>query len=217
MKTALDLGANFWNGGEFYGGPEYNSLHLLNKYFTKYPEDADKVVISIKGGAKPDGSLMPDGSRENVRRSIDECLKLLDGKKKLDIFECARVDPNVPIEETIGYIAEYVKEGKLGGISLSEVSAKSIRKAAAVHPIACVEEEFSLWVTEPLDNGVASTCAELNIPIVAYSPLGRGFIVSFLLSPINRMDTDQVVDWSMEEARRSAGRLSFATLPSLPA
>jgi len=84
----------------------------------------------------------------------------------------------VPIEETIGYIAEYVKAGKLGGISLSEVSAKSIRKAHSVHPISAVEVEFSLWATEILENDVAATCAELGIPIIAYSPLGRGFLVS---------------------------------------
>ncbi|KAI4938715.1 hypothetical protein J4E86_011255 [Alternaria arbusti] len=175
MRTALSLGANNWNGGELYGSPERNSLHLLNEYFTKYPGDAEKVVLSIKGGLKK-GEMAPDGSRENVRRSIDECLKVLDGKKSLDLFECARVDPKTPIADTVGYIAEYVKEGELGGISLSEVGAQSIRKAHAVHPISAVEVEFSLWATDILENGVAATCAELGIPIVAYSPLGRGFL-----------------------------------------
>lgn len=177
MRTALSLGANNWNGGELYGSPERNSLHLLNEYFTKYPGDAEKVVLSIKGGLKK-GEMAPDGSRENIRRSIDECLKVLDDKKSLDLFECARVDPKTPIEETVGYIAEYVKEGKLGGISLSEVGPQSIRKAHAAHPISAVEVEFSLWSTEILENGVAATCAELGIPIIAYSPLGRGFLVS---------------------------------------
>jgi pyridoxine 4-dehydrogenase len=176
MKTALSLGANFWNGGELYGTPARNSLHLLNEYFTKYPEDADKVVLSIKGGGIP-GTLLPDGSKENVRRSIDECLRVLDGKKFLDLFECSRVDPNVPIEDTIGYIAEYVKAGKVGGISLSEVSANTIRRAHKVHPISAVEIELSLWVTTFLENGVIATCAELGIPVIAYSPLGRGFLV----------------------------------------
>jgi pyridoxine 4-dehydrogenase len=177
MRTALSLGANNWNGGELYGTPERNSLHLLNEYFTKYPEDANKVVLSIKGGIVP-GQLRPDGSEAGVKRSIDECLKVLDGKKFLDLFECARVDLNVPIEDTIGYIAEYVKAGKLGGISLSEVGAKSIRRAHAVHPISAVEVEFSLYATDILENDVAATCAELNIPIIAYSPMGRGFLVS---------------------------------------
>jgi pyridoxine 4-dehydrogenase len=181
MRTALSLGANNWNGGELYGSPERNSLHLLNEYFTKYPGDADKVVLSIKGGLVP-GQMKPDGSEAGVKRSIDECLKVLNGKKFLDLFECARVDPTVSIEDTVGYIAEYVKAGKLGGISLSEVSANSIRKAHSVHPISAVEVEFSLWATEILENGVAATCAELGIPIIAYSPLGRGFLVSLLAS-----------------------------------
>jgi pyridoxine 4-dehydrogenase len=176
MRTALSLGATAWNGGEFYGPPERNSLHLLNEYFTKYPGDADKVVLSIKGGGKP-GGFIPDSSATNVRRSIDECLKLLDGKKFLDLFECARQDGKTPIEETIGAIAEYVKAGKVGGISLSEVNANTIRKAHAVHPISAVEIEFSLFATDPLTDGIFDACAELGITVVAYSPLGRGFLV----------------------------------------
>lgn len=176
MRSALSHGANAWNGGELYGPPTRNSLHLLNEYFTKYPSDAEKVVLSIKGGLAP-GEMRPDGSEKNVQRSIDECLRVLDGKKFLDLFECARVDPKTPIEITVGAIAEYVKAGKIGGISLSECSADSIRRAAKVYKISAVEVEFSLWSTEILDNGVAATCAELGIPLIAYSPLGRGFLV----------------------------------------
>lgn len=179
MRTALSLGANLWNGGEIYGPPERNSLHLLNRYFTEYPDDAEKVVLCIKGGLK---NMVPDGSEEGVRTSVDNCLKVLGGKKKLDLFECARVDPNTPIETTIKALAEYVKEGKLGGISLSEVKAETIRRAHKVHPIAAVEAELSLWETNILTNGVADTCAELGIPIVAYSPLGRGFLTGALKS-----------------------------------
>lgn len=115
MKAALNSGCNLWNGGEFYGKPEANSLQLLNRYFTKYPEDAEKVVISIKGGLVP-GQMKTDGSEKNVRRSIEECLKVLDGKKFLDIFEMARQDTSTPLEETINTMAQYVKEGKIGGI-----------------------------------------------------------------------------------------------------
>lgn len=181
MKTALEQGASFWNGGEFYGTPEHNSLHLLNRYFTKYPADAEKVVLSIKGGINLE-TLKPDGSREGVRRSIDNILKLLDGKKTLDIFECARIDFETPIETTVGAIAEYVKEGKIKGISLSEVGAETIRRAHKVHPICAVEVELSLWSTDTLENGIAATCAELGIPIVAYSPLGRGFLTGEIKS-----------------------------------
>lgn len=103
MKAALNNGMNFWNGGEFYGPPDANSLVLLERYFAKYPEDADKVVLSIKGGIGAKGGL-PDGSPENTRRTIDTCIAQLKGRKKIDIFEFARRDQNVPMETTFGVI-----------------------------------------------------------------------------------------------------------------
>ncbi|RFU35928.1 hypothetical protein B7463_g399, partial [Scytalidium lignicola] len=181
MKAALAAGCNFWNGGEFYGTPEHNSLTLLARYFAKYPEDADKVILSIKGGYGPSG---PDSSPEGVRRSLDNCIKLIDGKKKIDIFECSRVDKKTPIETTMKVLEEeYVKTGKIDGISLSEVGAATIRRAAAVTKIVAVEVELSLFSTDIFKNGVAETCGELNIPIVAYSPIGRGFLSGQLKSP----------------------------------
>ncbi len=193
MKAALNSGCNFWNGGELYGTPEANSLQLLNRYFTKYPEDADKVVLSIKGGAKP-GQLIIDGSEKNIRRSIDECLKVLDGKKFLDVFETARVDPKLPLSETIGAIAQYVKEGKVGGISVSEVNEDQVRQAAKIHPIAACEVELSLHSTEILTNGVATACGELGIPIVAYSPLGRGLLTA-QISSVEDIAPDDIRHW----------------------
>ncbi|OQV01444.1 hypothetical protein CLAIMM_06805 [Cladophialophora immunda] len=174
MKTAFTAGSNLWNGGDFYGTAERNSLTLLKKYFTRYPEDAAKVVINIKGGLGPD--MMPDCSGANIREGVDKCLKQLGGTKSIDIFECARVDPKFPVEDTVRVLALLVQEGKIGGIGLSEVRAETIRRASKVHPIACVEVELSLWSTDILVNGVASTCAELGIPILAYSPLGRGML-----------------------------------------
>lgn len=131
------------------------------------------------------------GTRENICRSINECLHVLDGRKKIDIFEAARVDPTVPLEETINTIAEYVKSGKVGGIGLSEVDAATIRKAHAIHPIAAVEVELSFHTPDILSNGVASTCAELGIPIVAYSPLGRGLLTA-QLTTVNDIDKDDI-------------------------
>ena len=182
MKAALNSGANLWNGGELYGKPHANSLQLLNRYFTKYPEDADKVVISIKGSVSAT-KRGPDNSEKNIRRSIDECLKVLDGKKFLDLFEPARQDPDVPLEETMNAMAKYVKEGKLGGISLSEVTEDQIRNAAKLHKIAAVEVEMSLHSPDILYNGVAKTCAELDIPITAYSPMGRGLLTATFSKP----------------------------------
>lgn len=181
MKAAYDHGAVLWNGGEFYGTPEYNSLHLVAEYFTRYPDQAQDVVLSVKGGLK--ANMEPDGTVEGVRRSVENVLRLLGGKKALDIFECARVDPKTPIETTMEALAEYVRDGKIGGISLSEVKAETIRRAHKVHPICAVEVELSLWATDILENGIATTCAELKIPIVAYSPLGRGFLTGKIKTP----------------------------------
>ncbi|RYP10916.1 hypothetical protein DL764_000352 [Monosporascus ibericus] len=164
----------FDEAGMHYGTPEANSLHLLKYYFEQYPEDASKVVLSIKGAFGP--RTGPDGSPEGIRASVEEALGVLGGTKTIDIFECARVDPKVPIETSIGTLAELVKEGKIGGIGLSEVGANTIRKAAAVHPIAGVEVEMSLFTPDPLHNGVADTCHELGIPIIAYSPISRGWL-----------------------------------------
>ncbi|KAL9579328.1 MAG: hypothetical protein Q9203_006741, partial [Teloschistes exilis] len=181
LTASLDNNATFWNGGEIYGTPERNSLHLCAGYFAAHPDAANRVILSIKGaeGSKP---MTIDGSRANIRRCIDSSLRILDGKKRLDIYEAARVDPNVPLEETISAIAEYVKEGKVGGIGLSEVDAATIRKAHSIHPIAAVEVELSLQSTDILTNGVATTCGELGIPIIAYSPLGRGLLTGDIKS-----------------------------------
>lgn len=165
MRAALASGCNLWNGGEFYGTPESNSLTLLKRYYTQYPEDADKVVLNIKGATRP--GLQPDGSPEFVRQSVENCLKMLGERGRIDMFECARRDPKVPLEQTLGALAELVDEGKIGGVALSEVSAKTIREAAKITKIVAVEVELSLWSTEPLTNGIAEACAEFDIPITA--------------------------------------------------
>lgn len=180
MRASLATGCNFWNVGEFYGTTEYNSLHLLNHYFTKYPEDAEKVVLSVKGGIN--SKFQPDGTPEGIRRSVGNCMRLLGGKKKIDIFECARVDRNTPIEVTMKALEEEVKAGNIGGVGLSEVSAATIRKAAKVTKIIAVEAELSLWCLDILENGITKACAELDIPIVAYSPIGRGMLTGQLKS-----------------------------------
>lgn len=190
MKAALELGSNFWNGAEFYGPPTSNSLQLLNHYFTTYAEDSKKVVLSIKGAFSMAG---PDNSPAGIRKSVDNCLEVLDGKVFLDIFLPARIDVRVPIEETVRTLADYVRAGKIGGYGLSECSAESIRRAHAVYPVSAVEIELSLFSTEILSNGVAQACSELKIPVIAYSPLARGF----LTGKINKLD-----DLPAEDSRR---------------
>ncbi|GAW12237.1 hypothetical protein ANO14919_015980 [Xylariales sp. No.14919] len=176
MREAIHQGNVFWNGGEFYGTTEYNSLTLLDRYFEKYPEDADKVVLSIKGGINMI-THAADGSPEGTRDAIDRVIRQLNGRKKLDMFEFARRDQKADMKVTFDIIQkEYIDTGKLGGISLSEVRAETIHEAAKVAKIVACEVELSLFATDVLQNGVAEACAKYDIPLVAYSPLGRGFL-----------------------------------------
>lgn len=131
MNAALEDGANFWNGGQFYGTPENNSLHLLREYFTKYPEKAELVVLSIKGGLDVTNKL-PNGSPEFVRSSVEGCLEILPPSlKKIDIFQCARVDPKTSIETTMDALRGLRDEGKFGNVGLSEVRGETIKRAYA--------------------------------------------------------------------------------------
>ncbi|KAB5542786.1 NADP-dependent oxidoreductase domain-containing protein [Coniochaeta sp. 2T2.1] len=176
MRAALECGCTFWNAGEHYGTPEWNTQTLLAEYFRRYPEDAQNIVLSVKGAFDFD-TMQPDGSLNGIKRSINKILKDLDGTKKIDIFECARVDHKTPLEVTLKYLNdEYVRKGIIGGIGLSEVGAATIHRAAKISRIVSVEVELSLWSTHVLENGVAAACAELHIPIVAYSPIGQGML-----------------------------------------
>ncbi|KAI2635166.1 aldo/keto reductase [Xylaria nigripes] len=180
MHEAVKQGQTLWNGADFYGPREYNSPVLLDRYFAKYPEDADKVVLCIKGGWDL-ATLTADGSPEGTRRAIDIILKQLNGRKKLDMFEFARRDQNADMKLTFETIQkEYIDTGKVGGISLSEVRAETINAAAKVAKISACEVELSLLSAEVLYNGVAAACAEHNIPLVAYSPIGRGFLTGHI-------------------------------------
>lgn len=119
---------------------------LLERYFAKYPEDAEKVVLSIKGGMNPK-THQSDASPENTRRTLDDCIAQLKGRKKIDLFEFARRDQNVPMGETFKLIQEeYIDTGKLGGISLSEVRAETIHEAVKHIKVEAVEVELSLYV-----------------------------------------------------------------------
>ncbi len=180
IKAALESGCNYMNGGEFYGPPDNNSLTLLNKYYEKYPEDQDKIVLNIKGCVGE--HFKPDGSPAGVKKSVENSVRLVGGKGRIDQFEPARKDPTVDIETTIAALKEQVDAGNIGGITLSEVSAATLRRAAKVAKIEAVEVELSLWCTEPFENGLAAACAELDVPILAYSPLGKGILTGQIKS-----------------------------------
>ncbi|EIW60012.1 aldo/keto reductase [Trametes versicolor FP-101664 SS1] len=173
----------FLNSGEFYG-PNCSTanLELLARFFDKYPEYAERTFLSVKGGSK-EGQLVPDSSPENLRRSVDKINEVLRGTKRLDLFESARVAANVPLEDAIKTLAQLKSEGKFDHIGMSECSAASLRKANAVHPIATVEIEISLWSYEEETKKVIATAQELGIAVVGYSPLGRGFLTGTIKSP----------------------------------
>ncbi|RYP83156.1 hypothetical protein DL769_001462 [Monosporascus sp. CRB-8-3] len=175
MKAALEAGANAWNGGEFYGTSlQDNSLSLLSKYLDKYPEDADKISLNIKGGLR--FPLNVDNSPEYTRESVQNCLNLLGGKAKIDMFEMARRASQAEYLESLRVLDQFAKEGKIGGVALSEINPNTIRQAVKITKVVAVEVEISLWVTDVLTNGVCETCAELGIPIFAYSPLANGIL-----------------------------------------
>ncbi|ORY16256.1 NADP-dependent oxidoreductase domain-containing protein [Clohesyomyces aquaticus] len=183
MRAALDAGCNLWDGGEFYGTPENNSLTLLRDYYEKYPEDAEKVVLNIKGALEPYPSMKPTCSRAGIRASVERCLAQLGPRGKIDMFEPARKDPTVPFSETLLALKELQDEGKIGGIALSEVNADSIREASALVPLVAIEIELSLFTRTPLSNSILSTAASLSLPILAYSPLSRGLLSTSLTAP----------------------------------
>lgn len=178
IKHALDThNIRTLNGGEFYGPDDIN-LKLLGQFWEKYGSEYPELVISIKGAVHPT-TWAPDGSKASIDKSITNVASYFPSEKSKRptlLFEIARVDPNVPYDETIGYIANHVKSGLIDGISLSEVGSESIEKAASVFPISCAELEFSLMCQDILDNGVLKTLSKHQIPVIAYSPLCRGYL-----------------------------------------
>ncbi|KAL5375206.1 hypothetical protein DPSP01_011410 [Paraphaeosphaeria sporulosa] len=144
LKAALDSGVNLWNGADFYGPPEANSLILLEKYFTKHPEDANKVVLSIKGASGAGTS--PNGTPEGVRKALNAAIAQLKGHNKIDLLKPGRIDPNTPLDVTFKVYEEYVQSGKIGGVRLLEVKATTIKAISKITQITYVKVELSLYV-----------------------------------------------------------------------
>ncbi|KAG8214901.1 NADP-dependent oxidoreductase domain-containing protein [Butyriboletus roseoflavus] len=181
---ALPPGAKmFINGGVFYGhNASTTNLEMIARFFEKYPEYVDRTFLSIKGGNKPN-SVQPDASPENLVRDVNLVNEKLRGTKRLDLFQCARVDPNVPVEVSIAALAQLKSEGKLDHIGMSECSAETLRRGHKVHPISVVEIEVSPFSYEPLTRDVIATAKELGVAVAAYSPLGRGFLTGQIKRP----------------------------------
>lgn len=179
IHRALELGITFLDTAEVYG-PHTNE-ELVGRAIAGRREQfeiATKFGFVINPDA-PSGRAT-DGTPENVRRACEGSLKRL-GVDHIDLFYQHRVDPNVPIEETVGAMAELVRAGKVRYLGLSEASAETIRRAHATHPITAVQSEYSLWTRDPEDE-VLATLRELGIGLVAYSPLGRGFLTGQIRS-----------------------------------
>jgi aryl-alcohol dehydrogenase-like predicted oxidoreductase len=171
LHRAVDLGIDFYDTSDMYG--PYHNEGLVGRTFKPI---RDRVIIATKFGIlrHPDGRREINGRPEYVRSACDASLKRL-GIEQIDLYYQHRVDRTVPIEETVGAMAELIKAGKVRYLGLSEASAKTIRRAHATHPISAVQSEYSLW-SRDIENEVLPTLRELGIGLVAYSPLGRGFL-----------------------------------------
>ncbi|PSL05446.1 aryl-alcohol dehydrogenase-like predicted oxidoreductase [Haloactinopolyspora alba] len=186
IRRALDLGVTFLDTADIYG-PHANE-ELVGRAIA---DRRDEVVLATKFGIvrDPDDPTKRgfDGSPEYVRAACDASLRRL-GVDHVDLYYLHRVDPRTPIEDTVGAMAELVRAGKVGHLGLSEAAASTIRRAHAVHPIAALQSEWSLW-SRDIESEIVDTCRELGIGLVPYSPLGRGFLTGAITSP-DDLDAD---------------------------
>ena len=173
LNRALELGIDFFDTSDAYG--PYKNEELLGRTFRKR---RNEVIIATKFAIRRDPSNPTvrsiDGRPEYVREACDASLKRL-GTDCIDLYYQHRVDPNVPIEDTVGAMADLVRAGKARYLGLSEAAPQTIRRAHAVHPISALQTEYSLWSRDPEDE-ILATVRELGVGFVAYSPLGRGFL-----------------------------------------
>ncbi|MGA7631809.1 MAG: aldo/keto reductase [Terriglobales bacterium] len=173
IHRALELGINFLDTADVYG--PYKNEELVGRAIKG---KRDQVVLATKFGIVRDPANPNvrgvNGKPDYVKKSCDASLRRL-GVDYIDLYYQHRVDPNTPIEETVGALAELIKAGKIRHIGLSEAAGGTLRRAVKVHPIAALQTEYSLWTRDPEDE-ILATCRELGIGFVAYSPLGRGFL-----------------------------------------
>jgi len=178
IDRALELGVTLLDTADAYG--PFTNEELVGRAIVG--KSRDKIVLATKfgivRGPRPEDRGF-DASPAYVRKALEGSLRRL-GVDYVDLYQCHRVDPKTPIEETVGALGELVQAGKVRHIGLSEVSAATLRKAHGVFPIASVQSEYSLWTRDPETDGVLDTCRELGIGFLAYSPLGRGFLTGQL-------------------------------------
>lgn len=188
LERALDLGITFWDTSDVYG-PHTNE-ELLGRVLQGR---RDKVFLATKFGIVRDPNdptaRGANGRPDYVRKSIDASLRRLK-TDHVDLYYQHRVDRSVPIEETVGAMADLVKEGKVRHLGLSEAGAETIRRAAKVHPITALQSEYSLWTRDPETTGSLAACRDNGIALVAYSPLGRGFLTGAITRPEDFAEDD---------------------------
>ncbi|HEY4091934.1 MAG TPA: aldo/keto reductase [Luteibacter sp.] len=188
LERALELGITFWDTSDAYG-PHTNE-ELIGRVLEGR---RDKVFLATKFGIVRDpndpAKRGVSGRPDYVRQSVEGSLRRLK-TDYIDLYYQHRVDRTVPIEETVGAMAELVKEGKVRHLGLSEASAESIGRAAKVHPIAALQSEYSLWTRDPETTGTLAACREHGIAFVAYSPLGRGFLTGAITTPADFAEDD---------------------------
>lgn len=189
---ALDRGVNFFDTADFYGSGD-NEIFLRNALGNR----RDEAVIATKFGLLWDesgGFAGVSGAPDYVKKACDASLERL-GVETIDLYYQHRVDPNTPIEDTVGAMAELVREGKVRHLGLSAATPEQIRRAHAVHPIAALQSEYSLWCRDPED-AVLNTCIELGITFVAYGPLGHGFLTGTITSKDDLEEGDIRRNWT---------------------
>lgn len=201
IHRALDLGVTLIDTAEIYG--PFTNEELVGGAIKGRRHD---VVLATKYGwisHVNGGANTLDSSPSNIRTAVEGSLRRL-GTDYIDLYYQHRVDPNTPIEDTIGAVADLVAEGKVRHIGLSEAGARTIRRAHAVHPITAVQSEYSLWTRDPEDDGVLAVLRELGIGFVAYSPLGHGFLTGKLRS------TDDLAEWDFRKTNPRFMGANFA-------
>ena len=186
LERALELGVTHYDTADMYGGGHNESL--LARFLAG---KRDRVVVATKFGiVRQPGEYARriDTSPAYVAQACDASLKRL-GVETIDLYYAHRVNPEIPVEETVGAMADLVKAGKVRALGLSEVSAATLRRAHAVHPIAALQSEYSLW-TRDVEAAVLPACRELGISLVAYAPLGRGMLTGAVSSPDQFAEND---------------------------
>ena len=207
IQRAIELGINFLDTADMYG--PYKNEELVGRAIRG---KRDQLIIATKFGIVRDPANPTtrgiNGKPDYVRKSCEGSLKRL-GTDHIDLYYQHRVDPKTPIEETVGAMAELVKEGKVRHLGLSEAGPKTLRRAAKVHPIAALQTEYSLWSRDP-ENDVLATCRDLGIGFVAYSPLGRGFLSGRFKRPEDLPEGDQRRNWPRFQGENFQKNLDLA-------